>query len=162
MGSTTTLSGSWQSPSVRHLPKLSLDHSLLVISQPAPIFIRHASRHNPRSELDFGGEGKDRDIVGQRSLVPQRVLHHLCNPDVSAVRSVRGELRTCVLFTSYFRILTCVPLTSYFLLLTCVLLPPHRCSSRSPQLGSCLHSPALSPESDLFSCFQAILKFLLL
>ena len=129
-----------------YFPKLSLGHSLLVISQPAPIFIRHASRHNPRSELDFGGESKDRDIVGQRSLVPQRVLHHLRNPDVPVGRSVtesqREELRTCG------------PLTSHFLLLTCVLLPPHRCSDRSPQLGLCLHSPALSPESDLFSCFQ--------
>ena len=101
-----------------YFPKLSLGHSLLVISQPAPIFIRHASWHNPRSELHFGGESKDRDIVGQRSLVPQRVLHHLRNPDVPVGRSVtesqREELRTCAPLTSYFLLLTCIILTSYF------------------------------------------------
>jgi len=60
---------------------------------PAPIFIRHASWHNPRSELDFGGESKDRDIVGQRSLVPQRVLHHLCNPDVPVSSSLPTDVQ---------------------------------------------------------------------
>ena len=161
MGSTTTLSGSWQSPSVRHLisqNSVLATACLLYLNLP-----RYSSgmQAGTTPGLNSTLEARARIAI---SLANVLLFHNGCCTTFAIPMSLRGgvslrargELRCVPL--SYFLLFTCVLLTSYFLLLTCVLLPPHRCSDRSPQLGSCLHSPALSPESDLFICFQGILK----
>ena len=166
MGSTTTLSGSWQSPSVRHL--IFQNSVLATACLLYPNLPRYSSgmQAGTTPGLNSTLEARARIAI---SLANVLLFHNGCCTTFAIPMSLWGgvSLRAreknfvpvpLLLPTSYFLLPICVPFTSYFLLLTCVLLPPHRCSDRSPQLGSCLHSPALSPESDFFICFQEILK----
>jgi len=135
MGSTTTLSGSWQSPSVRHL---ILQNSVLATACLLyPNLPRYSSGMQAGTTPGLNSTLEARARIAM-SLASVLLFHNGCCTTLAIPMSLRGgvslrargELRCVSILLrtsvplSYFLLLTCVPLTSYFLLPTYHLCPP--------------------------------------